>query len=63
MFSVGLDVDTRAYFTAATDAISFNKTLSVIAPLLFFQEENIKNYLVRGKINYNLKPVRMIYDE
>jgi hypothetical protein len=35
-------VDTRAYFTAATDAISFNKTLSVIAPLLFFQEENIK---------------------
>lgn len=36
---------TRAYFTAATDAISFNKTLSVIAPLLFFQEENIKNYV------------------
>jgi hypothetical protein len=46
MFSVGLDVDTRAYFTAATDAISFNKTLSVIAPLLFFQEENIKNYFI-----------------
>lgn len=45
MFSVGLDVDTRAYFTAATGAISFNKTLSVIAPLLFFQEEYIKNYV------------------
>lgn len=36
MYAVGLDVDTRAYFTAATCAISFNKSLSVITPPSFF---------------------------
>lgn len=36
MYTVGLDVDTRAYFTAATGAISLNISLSVITPPLFF---------------------------
>jgi len=44
MYSVGLDVDTRAYFTAATCAISFNKTLSVNTPLLFFNGILYKKY-------------------
>lgn len=36
---------TRAYFTAATSAISFNKSLSVNTPLLFFKIKNLyKNY-------------------
>lgn len=44
MYSVGLDVDTRAYFTAATCAISFDLTLSVIAPLSFFKLKNYKKF-------------------
>jgi hypothetical protein len=45
MYTVGLDADTRAYFTAATSAISFNKSLSVNTPLLFFKRKNLyKNY-------------------
>lgn len=44
MYTVGLDVDTRAYFTAATCAISFNKTLSVNTPLLFFKGNLYKKY-------------------
>lgn len=45
MYTVGLDADTRAYFTAATSAISFNKSLSVNTPLLFFKIKNLyKNY-------------------
>jgi LAGLIDADG DNA endonuclease family len=42
MFSVGLDVDTRAYFTAATSAISLLKILSVNTSLKFFSTNNIK---------------------
>ena len=44
MYTVGLDVDTRAYFTAATCAISFNKTLSVNTPPSFFNGEKYKKY-------------------
>lgn len=44
MYTVGLDVDTRAYFTAATCAISFNKTSGVNTPLLFFHGNLYKKY-------------------
>jgi len=45
MYTVGLDADTRAYFTAATSAISFNKSLSVNTPLLFLKKNFLyKNY-------------------
>ncbi len=54
MYTVGLDVDTRAYFTAATCAISFNKTLSVNTPLLFFNGNLYKKYYTNATERVNL---------
>lgn len=54
MYTVGLDVDTRAYFTAATCAISFNKTLSVNTPLLFFNGNLYKKYYTSAAEQANL---------
>lgn len=56
MYTVGMDADTRAYFTAATGAISFNKSLSVITPLLFFKKNNLyRNYTINNfSCNTNL---------
>jgi hypothetical protein len=48
MYSVGLDADTRAYFTAATSAILLLKILSVNTPPKFFSTKNHINnkYLI-----------------
>ena len=51
LYAVGLDVDTRAYFTAATCAISLYRPLGVITSPAFF---SIKGDLYR---NYSTTPL------
>jgi LAGLIDADG DNA endonuclease family/Cytochrome C and Quinol oxidase polypeptide I len=50
MYTVGMDADTRAYFTAATFVISFNRSLSVNTPLLFFKAK--KKFLYKNFSTY-----------
>jgi LAGLIDADG DNA endonuclease family len=54
---------TRAYFTAATCAISFNKSLSVITPLLFFKRKIFNKIYSTLTSNINNKKELTIWNK
>lgn len=61
MYTVGLDADTRAYFTAATCAISFFTILSVYTPSLFSSLKILKQTF-HFEVNKNNKLIINYYD-